>query len=174
VLKTYTGKLGVRPVAAATDRECSCNPTQLYGSLVLMCPSCTRVFTSDLPFALVSICVPLVVLQLCTHEPNIRLTHFPPPVQGKRLILGGKCPMAAVQIRATPLEDQSCLVSKYLVILNFERDSAGNEGKATDTWLLEHIRSLCVCVWCTRKSVVCVFLSIASDISTYSANVILR
>ena len=60
--------------------------------------------------------------------------------------------MTALQIRATPLEDEHNMASKYLVILHFEKDDAGNEGKETDAFVLEHIRSLCVCVCgCTHN-----------------------
>ncbi len=51
--------------------------------------------------------------------------------------------MTVVHLRALPLEDHNCIISKYLVIINFERDSAGVEGKATDPSILDHSRSLC-------------------------------
>ena len=72
--------------------------------------------------------------------------------------------MTVVQLRALPLEDHNCILSKYLVIINFEKDSAGVEGKAADQKILEHRRSLCNNSTCISLiTLYCLFSSVATD-----------
>jgi len=64
-------------------------------------------------------------------------------VQTSRILLGGAFPKLAEFISALPLEDHDNVCSRFLITVQFEKDSAGNEGLEAGSEVVGWMRYFC-------------------------------